>query len=678
MATPTPPQISRSGSPRPRESDFKPLVCVVDFNHHRGPEIEHWLGAEDGVDPAVSNDWGLIPYMALPDGAHQNEEEFSYFTLVHKGSTTAEGKDVEPTSVFGISCMHQIDSSSLTWKSEEVTRSAVQKAVVVITDRPEGFSALREKLSAVTRAWFAQKDFRDLDILQRFQENLTEEINRSEDERDQYFGLSLRELLHTFKWQTLVMLKCMLLQQKILFFGSHCERVCQAQFSLISLIPGLVRSLRDCADPAMDRYAETLQKSDSVRTSNRASLLAYIGLPLQLFGKGSMFGPYTPLQQLDMITDANTQSYVVGSTNSLLLQQKDKYCDLLVNLDEDTAQVLNPALKNALTLTTADRRWVDFLTQSVNETWDAFDPSRPTTHGYAGSEEFIRLQFEEYLIALLSATKYHQYMATHKDGDPKLLLADVEGDPASEFSLAFVEAWEQSENYKVWNKTADSQLFDIVEPRHPMAGGLTIEDVQRRLAVQISELHLDERFSQTREVVGKRLADGRTHVTSAFNRVWADIEAMREAQRKRTEDARAAAAAANPQDGDPSKTDRPDAQKAQASVAAASQRAGAYLSSWGTWAAEKKKSWYAQRSTSGNQEAAAANTAAPAKEAPAPSSYAIRNSMPSGGLRELKLNRSNTGDEKISSPPRNRPRVTTVSELSVNGTAKAEKPVSSE
>lgn len=38
-----------------------------------------------------------------------------------------------------------------------MTRSTVQKAVVVITESPQTFSAVREKLSVVTRAWFAQK-----------------------------------------------------------------------------------------------------------------------------------------------------------------------------------------------------------------------------------------------------------------------------------------------------------------------------------------------------------------------------------------------------------------------------------------------------------------------------------------------------------------------------------------
>lgn len=49
---------------------FIPLVCVVDFHHARGPEVERWFGAPEGTDPAVDNDWSLLPFMALSDGAH--------------------------------------------------------------------------------------------------------------------------------------------------------------------------------------------------------------------------------------------------------------------------------------------------------------------------------------------------------------------------------------------------------------------------------------------------------------------------------------------------------------------------------------------------------------------------------------------------------------------------------
>ena len=59
-------------------------------------------------------------------------------------------------------------------------------------------------------------------------------------------------------------------------------------------------------------------------------------LPFCSFGKGGMFGPYTPLQQLDILADHGTKSYIVGSTNSLLLQQKDRYSDILINVRKRT------------------------------------------------------------------------------------------------------------------------------------------------------------------------------------------------------------------------------------------------------------------------------------------------------------------------------------------------------
>lgn len=205
-----------------------------------------------------------------------------------------------------------------------------------------------------------------------------------------------------------------------------------------------------------------------------------MGLPLQLFGKGALFGPYTPLQQLDVLADQETKSYIVGSTNSLLLQQRDRYSDVLINLDELTVNVTSTSLQHALVLSTPDRRWIDFLTQTVNDTWDESNPSRPKDHGYAGSEEFIRMQFEEYLLAMLSAVKLKAYQ--EKNHNREKIVIEHEGDPAGEFSNHYIDAWMKTENYRIWNKFTDSHLFDIVDPKHPCSGGLSIEDVQRRLA----------------------------------------------------------------------------------------------------------------------------------------------------------------------------------------------------
>ncbi|PBP24745.1 hypothetical protein BUE80_DR004302 [Diplocarpon rosae] len=571
------------------ENGFVPLVTVVGFHHARGPEVESWFGVPAGVDPAVDNEWPLLPFMALSDGAHASTEDFSYFTLLRP----ARGS-MPSTSLFGISCTQQMDSTALLNRPADVTRSTVQKAVVVIADSPQFFGMLRERLGVVTKAWFAQRDFTDTEILKRFQESLREEkergVGQAEEDREEYLGMSLRELVKEFKSQTLVLFKCCLLQPKMLFFGSRCERLCMMQFSLISLVPGLIRNLQDCADPDMDAYERGLSKPTSLKTSDRGSLLSYMGLPLQIFGKGSLFGPYTPLQQLDILADYGTKSYIVGSTNSLLLQQKDRYSDILIHLDNNSINITSSSLRSALALSVADRRWIDFITQSVNDTWDDANPGRPKTMGYVGSEEFIRLQFEEYLLSLLSAVKCHNYLQHHTH-NPKVTLPQVQGDPALDFGIEWIEAWSRSENYRIWDRYTDSHLFDIVEPKHPCAGGLTIEDVQRRMMEQVKEYHLDERFATGKEVLGRNLQAGREKASTVFNKLYADMEALREAQRRKQEEAARNGTT-------PPVFAAPDLNGARQTVQSVGSKAGAYIGSWGTWVGEKRKTGWGRNPTS--------------------------------------------------------------------------------
>lgn len=245
-----------------------------------------------------------------------------------------------------------------------------------------------------------------------------------------------------------------------------------------------------------------------------------------------------------------------------------------------------------------------------------------------GSEEFIRLQFEEYLLALLSSMKYHEELTSYtgsgndsgRRNRMQLQALNIEGDPALEFNSEFLAHWQTTPNYALFKRlTSDALLFSIVEPRHPCAGGLTIDDIQRRLSQQVAELHLDERVREGREALNKHLATGSKKVTAAFNSFWADIEAMREVQRKKNEEKAA------PSEGRPSidtsvpptptsplipssavSETRPaswfgrrppsvDLSQAQASVSVVGQKAGAYFSSWGSWANERRKEWTEKR-----------------------------------------------------------------------------------
>jgi hypothetical protein len=312
--------------------------------------------------------------------------------------------------------------------------------------------------------------------------------------------------------------------------------------------------------------------------------------------QGSLFGPYTPLQQLDILADFGTKSYIVGSTNSLLLQQKDRYSDILINLDDSTINITSTSLRTALALSAADRRWIDVITQEVNDTWDEKNPGRPNHMGYRGSEEFIRLQFEEYLLSLISCVKYRNHLVAHGN-NPKMMLPHIEGDPSLDFGVDWIDYWAKTENYRLWDKNTDSHLFDIVEPKHPCAGGLTMEDVQRRLQQQVQDLHLDERFAAGREILGRNAAAARDKASTMFNKLYADMEAMREAQRKRAEEVRTASAGT--EKGPASPPPVVDFGKAQQTMNSVGARAGAYIGSWANWAGEKRKTGWA-RGPNGN------------------------------------------------------------------------------
>jgi Transport protein Avl9 len=104
------------------------------------------------------------------------------------------------------------------------------------------------------------------------------------------------------------------------------------QYSLLSLIPLLLSYLDDSGDPKLGNLTNSLKRATSLKTSDRMSLLSYMGLPLQIFCQGMFFGPYTPLQQIVMLEHEGTKGYLIGTTNSLFLQRRERHADVVVNV----------------------------------------------------------------------------------------------------------------------------------------------------------------------------------------------------------------------------------------------------------------------------------------------------------------------------------------------------------
>ena len=193
---------------------------------------------------------------------------------------------------------------------------------------------------------------------------------------------------------------------------------------------------------------------------------------------------------------------------------------------------------------------------------------------------------------MVSAVKYHLFLKRHAGTatltmqlpdvgqltPPRFPLIDVQltnnwrldGDPSIDFNTDFVEYWMRTENFRIFQKftgnpsplasvevralmssNQDPEIpFDLVPPKHLMAGGLTVEDVQRRIAQyvvhlslhphrqtngfllrQVHELGLDEKVNAGKEAVAKTWATGRTNLSLAFTNLSKNVEHYREQRR---------------------------------------------------------------------------------------------------------------------------------------------------
>ncbi|KII90891.1 hypothetical protein PLICRDRAFT_549534 [Plicaturopsis crispa FD-325 SS-3] len=478
-------------------------IALVDFNHVVGPKIEFSKGDIFEDEELVK----ILPFLALPDGAHLSTEDYSYFHLVPSSPN--------PSTIFGISCNRQIASSELLVKDVDVTRSTVQKAVVILASKPV-FGPIRDKLGVVTRALFNQKDFRETDILVDFMASLEISLRSQLTESGLYMGTSLRELIHTFRQRTLVLVKALMLQKRIMFYGHPVERLCTYQYSLISLLPGLLQTLDDCGSPPLAARAPTLSKPSSLRTSDHKSMMAYMGLPLDIFGKDAFFQPYLPLQQLDMIKE--TKSWLCGSTNSIVTQQKE--IDLLVNTETGTFEFRDPQVERSSALTAADRKWMDDIVKDVNDGWNEEDPTRPLGI-FKGSDDYLRSKFEEYVSAALASVKYRDFVSKG-EGAGVMITGGSGGDANSteDFNPLWISEFKQTNAYEVWNRITDPLLFDIVEPRHPCnEKPSVVADIGLRLQEGIQELKLEQQLAPTREAINRTITAGQANFFSALQGV---------------------------------------------------------------------------------------------------------------------------------------------------------------
>lgn len=69
----------------------------------------------------------------------------------------------------------------------------------------------------------------------------------------------------------------------------------------MEIIIGLLQALDDCGDPPLAARAPTLSRPTSLRTSDHKSMMAFMGLPLDVFGKVRFLSGLVTFSKLTLV-----------------------------------------------------------------------------------------------------------------------------------------------------------------------------------------------------------------------------------------------------------------------------------------------------------------------------------------------------------------------------------------
>uniref|UniRef100_A0A4W6G4F7 AVL9 homolog (S. cerevisiase) n=1 Tax=Lates calcarifer TaxID=8187 RepID=A0A4W6G4F7_LATCA len=211
-------------------------IVVVGFHHKKGCQVEFSyppLMPDEGHDSnLLPEEWKYLPFLALPDGAHNYQEDTVYF---HLPPLSGDMK-----CVYGVSCYRQIEAKALKVRQADVTRETVQKSVCVLSRVPL-YGLLQAKLQLITHAYFEEKDFSQISILKELYDHMNGSLRGSTLEGSQvYLGLSPRDLILHFRHKVLILFKLILLEKKVLFYVSPVNRLVGALMTVLSLFPGMI------------------------------------------------------------------------------------------------------------------------------------------------------------------------------------------------------------------------------------------------------------------------------------------------------------------------------------------------------------------------------------------------------------------------------------------------------
>ncbi|EDW48773.1 GM17619 [Drosophila sechellia] len=180
-------------------------ILVVGFHHKLGCQVEFshppLISGSTGRHECPSG-WKYLPTLALPDGSHNFAEDTVFLQPAH----------------------------------------TVQKSVCILARLPI-YGYIEVKLALIADAFFDQGDFSGTELLVKAYQQLNACLQDDESRRPLrhfHVGLSLREIVLHWRHKTLMLFKLMLLQRRVVCFGSPVRQMCVLILGMASLVPRLL------------------------------------------------------------------------------------------------------------------------------------------------------------------------------------------------------------------------------------------------------------------------------------------------------------------------------------------------------------------------------------------------------------------------------------------------------
>lgn len=459
-------------------------IFVVGFDHKIGSVIEffHPEPDESIIDDNVKK---ALSFIGLPDGSHITESDYSFFIV----------PDAHGNLYYGVSWFRQIKSSEIEVKDVKVSRSFIQKSVWVLSRIPI-FGTLMVKLLPTTHAFFNQKNFTDIKILEEFYggaNHMSIKIKYG----DFYTGLDLKRLVIYMKHNILTIMKLILLEGKVVVYSSKASKAWTFVLTLISLLPGGVNF--------------NFGKEDKIRKVMQ-HYKAY-GLPLKVFNSRCVFLPLSTLNDLDLL--GKCKGFVVGCTNKLLAQYPSIKLDWVINLDDCTTEFRPTELwKLAKAHSSTERHFINSLVKDLKQIATEMDPNdmycwdstnqdcMPEIESLDHADLRAKNAFSSYFKQLLCRMAYAEMWAKNQENPiakPITSGNDFEEFKVSKNNLMGVEKSSEANEFWVFRITEDD--LEDVDNVSIKTNDKTIDEVKEQKGSseieQSKDLNTMSDYSQT-------------------------------------------------------------------------------------------------------------------------------------------------------------------------------------